>query len=202
MKVQRGASDVIFPVPAALIVSGSGEQANIMTIAWIGMASSSPPTIGISMAHSRLSVELIRGSGEFTVNFPTAKMTQEVDYCGLVSGRARNKFRDTGLTPLPSVKVAAPIIQECPYNMECRVSQTLELGEYIFFLGEIVETHVDEACVDAATQKIRVVDLDPLAYCAVIREYWSLGQKLGNGFQAGRDLLLRVKAQDKDKMAE
>ena len=202
MKVQRGASDVIFPVPAALSVSGSGEQANIMTIAWIGMASSSPPTIGISLARSRLSVELIRGSGEFTVNFPTAKMAQEVDYCGLVSGRTRNKFRDAGLTPLPSAKVAAPIIQECPYNMECRVSQTLELGEWVFFLGEIVETHVDEACVDPVTRAIRVADLDPLAYCAVIREYWSLGQKLGNGFQAGRDLLHRVRAQDKDNMAE
>ena len=193
MKQQRGASDVMFPIPAALIVSGRGEQANVMTIAWIGMMSSTPPTIGISMISSHYSVELIQATGEFTVNLPSAKQVEIVDYCGLISGRKRNKFTDTGLTPISAVKIATPIIEECPYNMECVVTETLELGDFTMFLGEIVETHVDAACVDAETRKIQVAQLDPLVYCAVIREYWSLGAKLGNGFQAGRDLANRLK---------
>ena len=193
MKQQRGASDVMFPIPAALIVSGHGDQVNVMTIAWIGMMSSTPPTIGISMISSHYSVELIQATGEFTVNLPSAKQVEIVDYCGLISGRKRNKFTDTGLTPIPAVKIATPMIEECPYNMECVVKQRLELGDFTMFLGEIVETHVDAACVDEETQKIQVAQLDPLVYCAVIREYWSLGAKLGNGFQAGRDLANRLK---------
>jgi len=183
----------MFPIPVALIVSGRGEQANIMTIAWIGMVSSTPPTIAVSMISTHYSVQLIHITGEFTVNLPSAKQVEIVDYCGLVSGRKRNKFHDTGLTPRPGAKIATPIIEECPYNMECLVTQTVELGEFTMLLGEIVETHIDTACVDAETQKIQIAQIDPLVYCAVIREYWSLGAKLGNGFQAGRDLANRLK---------
>ena len=193
MKQQRGASDVMFPIPAALIVSGHGEHANVMTIAWIGMMSSTPPTIGISMISSHYSVELINATGEFTVNLPSAKQVEVVDYCGLVSGKKRNKFKDTGLTPIAGAKIATPIIEECPYNMECVVTETFEFGDFTMFLGEIVETHVTATCIDAETGKIQVAQLDPLVYCAVIREYWALGAKLGNGFQAGRDLANRLK---------
>ncbi|MCP4117503.1 MAG: hypothetical protein GY737_19335 [Desulfobacteraceae bacterium] len=62
MKKQLGPSDAIFPVPAALIVSGTNEDANIITLAWVGIASSTPPTIGISVRNQRYSLELIRTS--------------------------------------------------------------------------------------------------------------------------------------------
>ena len=84
MKKQLGPSDAIFPVPAALIVSGAKEKANIITLAWVGIASSTPPTIGISIRKSRHTLELIRSSREFTVNIPTASFYKEVDYCAEV----------------------------------------------------------------------------------------------------------------------
>jgi hypothetical protein len=57
-------------------------------------------------------------------------------------------------------------------------------------MAEIVETHVDEAHFDPANRaRINIASLDPLVYCAVIREYWRLGEKLGKGFDAGRALL-------------
>lgn len=118
MKKQLGPSDAIFPVPAALIVSGMNEDVNIITLAWIGIVSSTPPTIGISLKKSRYSLGLIRKTREFSVNIPAASFFKEVDYCGITTGRKRDKFDDTGFTPMESSKISPPIIKECPYNIK------------------------------------------------------------------------------------
>jgi len=187
MKIQLGPSDAIFPVPAALVVSGTGDSANVMTVAWIGIVSSTPPTIGISLRKNRYSHELIHQSQEFTVNIPSAKQFREVDYCGMASGRKHYKIKELGLTSLPGSVIRTPILQECPYNMECKVTQEVELGDYTLFMAEIVQTHLDEAHFDPTNRaRINIASLDPLVYCAVIREYWRMGEKLGNGFDAGR----------------
>lgn len=184
MKRKLGSTDIFFPIPAALVVSGDEDNPNVMTIAWIGMVSSTPPTVGISMPKSRYSLELIEASREFTVNIPSADDFRVVDYCGIVSGRTHNKFEETPFTPLRSSEVKVPIIKECPYNMECKVTQTIEIGEYVLILGEIVETHIDEDKISDELNKIKVdvAKVNPLVYCATIREYWSLGNKLGSAF--------------------
>ena len=187
MKKQLGPSDAIFPVPAAMIVSGIKERANIITLAWIGIVSSTPPTIGISIRKQRYSLDLIREVGEFTVNIAQASLYKQVDYCGLVSGKNRNKFQEAGLTPVASSIVQPPLIEECPYNMECRVSQEITLGEYSLILGEILETHIDADKRDPEKRAgLDMARIDPLLYYAEAREYWRAGEKLGHGFQAGR----------------
>ena len=191
MKKQLGSSNAIFPVPASLVVSGRGEDANIITIAWIGIVSATPPTVGISIKKSRYSLEKIRKLGEFTVNIPSADYFQKVDYCGLTTGRKRNKFKDTGFTAIKSIKIGTPIIEECPYNMECKVSKEIDVGDWVLILGEILETHVDEDKFDLSkTAKIDISKVNPLVYCAKVREYWSMGDKLGYGFDAGKKLIM------------
>ena len=195
MKKQLGPSDAFFPLPAAMVVSGIGDEANIIAIAWIGIVSSTPPTIGISLKNTRHSVGLIRKSGEFTVNIPSSGSFKEIDYCGLASGKDRDKFQDIGFTPVKGSKVNTPIIEECPYNMECRLTKEILLGDYILFLGEIVETHIDGDKFDTSkTGKIDISKVDPLVYSARVREYWSLGEKLGDGFAAGKEILRRIKS--------
>lgn len=188
-KKQLGATDIFFPIPAALIVCGINELTNIITIAWIGIAGSDPPMISISVKKSRFSLELIRDSGEFTVNIPSTKYFKETDYCGIVSGKNTDKFLYTGLTPLESKKISVPIIKECPYNMECKVVKEVELGGYILFVGEIVETHVDSDKIDDESKRIDIEKVNPLVYCARIREYWELGRKIGDGFEAGKEII-------------
>lgn len=194
MKVQLGPTDIFFPVPAALIVSGSREKANVATVAWIGIMGSEPPVVGISLKSTRYSLDLIRKTKEFTVNIPSVDKFKEVDYCGLVSGRRRDKFDDTGFTPISSSKVDTPIIDECPFNMECRVMKgEVALGEWVVIFGEIVETHVDEDKRDAETKNVDIAKISPLVYCATVREYWELGRKLGKGFDAGKDFIQNQK---------
>lgn len=141
------------------------------------------------MRANRRTLELVREHGEFTVNVAPASLAAEVDYCGLVSGRDRDKFRDTCLTPIAAAVLSTPIIAECPYNVECRVSGEVQLGEYVLVLGEIVETHCDEDKLQAADPRKPDMELvDPLAYCAGVRVYHRLGDKVGDGYVVGRSI--------------
>lgn len=184
-KKQLGATNIFFPIPASLVVCGSN-NANIITIAWIGIVASNPPVISISIKKSRFSLKLIRSYGEFTVNIPSSKNFIETDYCGIVSGKNTDKFIDTGFTQLNSKKIHVPIIKECPYNMECKTIREIEIGDYIVFFGEIVETHIDSDKIDDSTGEILIEKVDPLVYCAVIREYWDMGKRVGKGFESGK----------------
>jgi len=193
MKKRLGPSDTLFPVPAALVASGSPEQPNVMTVAWIGIMGSDPPILAVSLKKTRYSLEIIRKTKEFSVNIPTAQQYQEVDYCGLVSGRKRNKFEDCGFTAIPGSVLRVPLVAECPYNHECRVVEETAFGDWVVIFAEIVETHVDADKLDPATGKIDIAGIDPLVYCATIREYWDLGTRLGFGFDAGKGLVKKYR---------
>jgi flavin reductase (DIM6/NTAB) family NADH-FMN oxidoreductase RutF len=187
MKKQLKTKDIFFPVPAALVVCGEPEHPNIITIAWIGMVSSSPPAIQLSIHKDRYSLELIRRCKEFTVNIPPSSLYRETDYCGITSGRNTNKFNDTGLTPMNSIAIKIPIIKECPFNMECKVIREIEIGDYTMFIGEILEVHVDEDKMSSENRaQVDIDKVDPLVYCATIREYRKLGGKLGDAFKCGQ----------------
>lgn len=68
------------------------------------------------------------------------------------------------------------------------MTQKIELGDYILFIGEILETHVDKDKFNEENSKIDIKKIDPLVYCAVVREYWSIGEKLGDAFSVGKEL--------------
>ena len=107
----------------------------------------------------------------------------------MTTGRKRRKFDDTGLTPIESLKIEPPIIKECPYNIECKVTHDIMIGDWAHILGEIVETHVDEDKTDESKRGgLDISKINPLVYCAEAREYWSMGTFLGYGHDAGKEL--------------
>lgn len=193
MKKQLGPKSIFFPLPAVLVVSGPAEKPNIVTVAWTGMMCSLPPILAISLKKSCYSFDLIRKTKEFSINVPPAKYYKEVDFCGMVSGMMRDKFKDTKLTPLKSRRITPPIIEECPFNIECKLRKELEVADRVVFFGEIVETHIDEdKVIDSFNNKIDIAHIDPLVYCAGVREYWSLGKKLDDSFHPGGEILARL----------
>lgn len=171
------------PLPVCLISCQGRESApNILTVAAIGICCFDPPLIGVAIRPNRYSHGLISESGEFVINVPNWDLVRQVDLCGSLSGKEKNKFAAAGLTPLPASMVRPPLIRECPINIECKVKQTLNLGTHDFFLSEVVATHMDEECLDEAGNW-RGEMLRPLAYHLLSREYWSLGERLGtHGF--------------------
>ncbi|HWU36535.1 MAG TPA: flavin reductase family protein, partial [Candidatus Acidoferrum sp.] len=136
-KVTRNPGNYLYPLPPSLITCGPPDKPNIITLAWVGTLCSEPPIIGISIRPSRYSYGLVKQSGQFAVNVPTADMVRVVDWCGTVSGHSENKFAAMGLTPLPAKVIHTVVIEECPVNIECQVVQTIPLGSHDLFLGKV-----------------------------------------------------------------
>jgi len=103
----------------------------------------------------------------------------------IVTGRAADKFAATGLTLVPASMVGTPIIDECPYNIECRTTHEVEVGDYIVVFGEIVECHAEENVLRPDTDIAEMDYLDPLIYIAGAREYRGLGPKLHDAYKIG-----------------
>lgn len=188
MKKLLGPTDRIYPMPCPLVTGGTLESADTLAVAWMAIVSPSPPRIGMSLRRTRRTLELIRETGDFTVNFSPTSLAAEVDFCGIASGRNVDKWQVTGLTLAPSTAVTAPLIAECPLNLECRVVQEVDLEDYVFVIGEIVETHAEESILDETGERVDVGALDPLTYIAGSREYRGLGPKLADAFSLGKTL--------------
>lgn len=177
MKIAENPFTALFPCPVVLITcTDPAGIPNIITLAWVGVACSNPPTISLGIRPSRHSYRILEDVGEFVVNIPTKEILKEVDYCGSVSGKDVDKFSEIGLTPEPALLVKPPLIGECPVNIECILKQKINLGTHNLFLGEIVQVHVDQ---DILNEKgnIDFTKLSPFVYNQ--GEYWSLHQKIG-----------------------
>ena len=143
-KLQENPSSALYPNPVMLVSSSHKRKDSIITLAWGGTCSSSPPTVGIAIRKNRFSYDLIANSKEFVVNIPTTEMLEEVELCGTKSGRDIDKWKECNFTKKKSTVVKTPFIQECPVSMECKLKQIVELGTHDLFLGEVVALHLDE----------------------------------------------------------
>lgn len=154
---------LLCPVPAVMVTCGSGEEKNIITIAWTGIVNSDPPMTYVSVRKSRHSHHLIEESGEFVINATTEDLAFATDYCGVKSGRDVDKFKEMNLTPIPAEKVSCPMIEESPVNLECKVVEVHNYPTHDMFVGEIVAMHVDEAIFDE-NGKMPVESIGLLSY--------------------------------------
>lgn len=172
------------PVPPALVTVGSGERANVLTVAWTGILATVPPRTYISVRPRRHSYALLTEGREFVVNLAPTALARAVDYCGTYTGAKVNKFEKCALTCVPSLTVDPPTIAECPIALECRVAEILPMGSHDVFVADILRVTVDEALLDKAG-KLHVERADLLAYAH--GEYYALGRRLGTfGFSAAK----------------
>lgn len=171
--------NMLSPVPVVLVSCGGakGLKPNLITIAWVGSVCSEPPMLSIAVRPERYSHALIRSMGEFVVNVPSIDQAKATDWCGVVSGRDVDKFAGAGLTPAPGLKVACPVVTECPLNIECRVRKSLELGSHTLFLAEVVAVQVSTGLVDSRGR----LDLQRSGLMAFAHgHYFALGRHLGH----------------------
>ena len=130
-------------VVLATCIDSKGE-ANIITLGMYMVISLSPPLVCIGVSPNRHSHDLIVEAGEFTINVPSIDLEKEVHFCGTNSGRDLNKFVETGLTLIPALKVAPPLIDECYGHLECKVIQSHVCGDHTLFVGEVLAASVNE----------------------------------------------------------
>lgn len=170
--------NMLYPVPAVLVsVADKAGNTNLFTVAWTGTICSDPAMLYISVRPERYSYHMLEETGEFVVNLTTEKLIRAVDFCGVRSGRDVDKWKEMKLTAGKASKVCAPIVEESPVNLECRVTEVKKLGTHDMFLAEVVAVDVDETYM-TESGKFELNDTGLAAYSH--GHYFSLGNELGS----------------------
>ncbi len=188
MKKSLGAQTLVYPTPVWVIGTYSADnQPNAMTAAWGGICCSQPPCVAVSVRKARQTYANIMEHRGFTVNIPSEAQMKAADYCGLVSGRTANKFTETGLTPKASELVHAPLIEEFPLVLECRLLHAFDLGAHTQFVGEILDVKAEDAVL-GKNGSPDIEKIKPFLYAPDAgMGYYGVGRFLGRAFSVGRD---------------
>lgn len=177
-KQQWKPGNMLYPLPAVMVtVRGKNGEDNIITVAWAGTVCTNPPMVSISVRPERYSCHMLEESKEFVINLTTEKLCYATDYCGVRSGRDVDKFKEMKLTKTEASLVNAPMIEESPVNVECRVEKIEKLGSHNMFIARVLAVHADEAYMDE-NGRFDLNKACPMVYSH--GEYYGLGKKLGS----------------------
>ncbi len=189
-KKNLGAVGELFP-QSVFVVASYGEDGtpNAMNVAWGGECDGNQICINIG---DHKTTDNILARKAFTVAPADAAHVVEADYFGIASGRHVNKAEASGLTFVKSAFVDAPVIEEFPLTMECKVVAVQEWNNEKRIVGEIINTQVSEDVLDERGR----VDFDkmrPIVYDSTHRLYRVAGEVVGNAWKSGKPLLKRSK---------
>ncbi len=177
-KIDWKPGNMVYPLPAVLVTVGnSPENYNIITIAWTGTICSDPPMCYISVRKGRHSYPILKELGEFVINLTTKDLAYATDWCGVRSGRQYDKFKEMHLTPGKASIVSAPIIEESPVNIECKVKEVLELGTHDMFIAEVVNVKADDKYIDQESGAFSLFKAKPICYSH--GNYYEVGKRIG-----------------------
>lgn len=172
------AGNMVYPLPAVMVsTADKSGKSNILTIAWTGTICTNPAMVYISVRPERYSYHMLKESGEFVINLTTEQLAKATDYCGVRSGKDVDKWKEAHLTPAKAEKLQyVPVIEECPVNIECKVTEVKELGSHHMFLAEVLAVQIDEQYLNEKN-KFELNKTGLMAYSH--GEYLSLGKKIG-----------------------
>lgn len=187
MKTRRGSYPLLYPIPVCLLGALVDDKPNYEAIGNIGIVSFNPNLLMVSSVKKHHTNKGINQHKVLSINYPTAEMVTETDYCGMVSGNKSDKSQL--FTNFYGVLEKAPMIKECPVNLECRVVETLSYGNYDIWIIEVVETYLDEEITPKESKKWPTIQqVNPLVYSSAA-EYYNLGDKIGDGYKEGKRLI-------------
>ena len=184
MRKNFGAKTWLYPMPV-LIVGSYDEKglANAMNAAWGGIYDTN--LVMVCLADDHKTTDNIKKSGAFTLSFATASTVVPCDYVGIVSANdCPDKLERAGFHTTKSPYVNAPLIDELPMAVECKL---LKFNEDGICIGEIVNVLSDESVLDE-NGRVDVRKLDPIIYDSVSHAYWNFGEKVGQAFSDGKKI--------------
>lgn len=178
MKEDWKPGTMIYPLPAIIVSCGSTEEEyNLITLSWVGTICTNPPMCYISVRPERHSYDIIKKNMEFVINLTTKDMAFATDWCGVRSGKVFNKFEEMKLTPGKCSVVQAPLVEESPLCIECRVKEIMALGSHHMFIADVVNVRADQEHLNRETGKLELAETNPLVY--VHGGYFELGAHIG-----------------------
>ena len=180
MRIELGPKNCLYPLPTTLIGANINGKPNFIAIAHVGIMDLGSVSLGMAKAH--YTNKGIKENKTFSVNIPSESMVEKTDYCGLVSGREVNKSEL--FNSFYGKLKTAPMIEECPINMECELIKTVDFPNHDIFIGRIVETYCDDRVLENGV--IDFSKVKPILFVMNDRSYWKLGRKLAKAWDVGK----------------
>ena len=183
-KSKIGNDAYLYPMPVVLVGTMIDVKANFMTVGWVSRVNFEPPMIAIGINRSHYTPKGIQENRSFSINIPGRALLEVTDYCGLVSGKTIDKSElfELFYGRIPT----APMIGDCPLNMECKLVQAVELPSNYLFIGEIVGAYCEERFMTGGQPDIKKVD--PLVLTMPDKRYWAIGEHIGDAWSIGKRL--------------
>lgn len=180
-----GPVNALYPMPTTIVGATVNARPNFLAVAHVGIMNHDTPqyvSIGLNKAHYTNAG--IRENGTFSICLPSEDLVVETDYCGIVSGRKTDKavLFDVFYGELQT----APMISQCPVCMECRLDRILDFPRHQIFIGELVQTYVQESVISEGS--IDLAKIKPLLFDMNTKKYYALGASLGDCWGTGKRL--------------
>ncbi len=181
-KKNLGNKSFLYPFPVTVLGANVNNQPNFMTLAFIGIVNTNPGMVAFGCNRTHHTAVGIKETGTFSINLPSTDMIKVVDYIGCVSGKKTDK---SGVFKVFYGKLeTAPMIEECPLCLECKVLKVLDLGGLDYtVIGEIIECYCEEKCLTNNLPDIE--KLKPYLLSMYENRYFSIGEYLGKAWNIG-----------------
>ena len=180
-KITIEKSAFCLPWTQTLLGTHVNSKANFMALDWLTRVNYQPAMLGICVNKGHASNAAIRVTGEFSVNIPTVDMVAVTDYCGIVSAAKTDKLKLFEI--FYGELKTAPMISECPLNIECKLVQTVDLPTNTLFIGEIANIYSEEKYLENGKPDVKKVR--PFLLTMPDNRFWSVGEQVGNAWKDG-----------------
>ena len=180
-----GPVNALYPMPTTLVGATVMANPNFLAVAHVGILNHGTPqylSIGLSKVH--YSNSGIHENRTFSICMPSEDLMAETDYCGIMTGSKTDKAAlfDVFYGQLKT----APMIRQCPVNMELKLHDVLDFPTHDIFIGELVQTYADNGVM--TNGKIDISKMRPLLFDMASVKYWRLGPVAGDCWNVGKSL--------------
>ncbi|MFX1508062.1 MAG: flavin reductase family protein [Promethearchaeota archaeon] len=187
-KTKYGKVPLVFPIPIILAGALVHGKPNFETLGDVGIMGIKPPIVYISSGVDHYTNIGILEHETFSINFPSTSLLTKTDYCGVVSGHKVDKSQlfNTFYGELET----APMIEECPVNLECKVIKEFSIQHRQIFIGDVFQAYVNQDLIIEINGRKQIADmtkLDPIIY-ALDNRYYNIGKPIGVGYHESKKL--------------
>jgi len=179
-KVTLGPMPYMSVMPTVVVGADVAGKPNYMAAAWATVACMAPPMVCVALNKSRHTLKGVLKNRTFSLCIPAENQVVATDYCGIVSGAHTDK--STVFASFYGKLKTAPMAEECPVGIECRLFSTVDCGSHLLVVGEVVEIHADKSCVTDG--KPDIAKIRPITYSQ--STYFAGGKEIEKAFSAGK----------------
>lgn len=149
VKKEANKKGALQPAPRVLVsCRGLDGEDNALAVGYCGNCSYAPPMVMVGIVPTRYSYQMIKESGCFVVNIADENYKDTFDYLGKVSKRDVDKLIDKKVKLEQGKVVNAPLLSDCPVNIECTVVDSIMTGSHEMFIGKVEYVHADAKLMD------------------------------------------------------